>query len=363
MADDLGYADVVCYGRPDLRTPNIDRIAARGVRFLQAYANSAVCSATRTALITGRYQYRLPRRPGGAARRRRRTSACRREQPTLPSLLKKAGYGTTLIGKWHLGSLPSFGPLQERLRPLLRLPRRRPRLLHAHAAPIRTTTSGTTTCRSIRSATSPICSAAAPSTSINGYAQIATAVLPQPALQRAALAVGSARRRGGVGAACKTTDLLRLRRRHAEDLPADDRADGSADRPRARRRSTRTGSPTNTIVVFTSDNGGERFADTWPFTGRKTELLEGGLRIPAIVSWPARIAAGPHDRSGGDQHGLAADAACRRRRGAAIRRSPPDGINLLPRLTQSAAPPSRARCSGATRPTRSARCATATSST
>ncbi len=59
MADDLGYADVSCYGRPDLRTPNIDGIAAKGVRFLQAYANSAVCSATRTALITGRYQYRL----------------------------------------------------------------------------------------------------------------------------------------------------------------------------------------------------------------------------------------------------------------------------------------------------------------
>src|SRR6185437_4651295 len=60
MADDLGYADVSCYGRPDLSTPNIDAIAARGVRFLQAYANSAVCSATRTALITGRYQDRLP---------------------------------------------------------------------------------------------------------------------------------------------------------------------------------------------------------------------------------------------------------------------------------------------------------------
>ena len=56
VADDLGYADVSCYGRPDFRTPNIDRIAAGGVRFLQAYANSAVCSATRTALITGRYQ-------------------------------------------------------------------------------------------------------------------------------------------------------------------------------------------------------------------------------------------------------------------------------------------------------------------
>src|SRR5581483_3900187 len=60
MADDLGYADLSCYGRRDFTTPNIDRLAAGGMRFLQAYANSAVCSATRTALITGRYQYRLP---------------------------------------------------------------------------------------------------------------------------------------------------------------------------------------------------------------------------------------------------------------------------------------------------------------
>ena len=55
LADDLRYADVACYGRPDLRTPAIDRLARQGVRFLQAYANSAVCSATRVALITGRY--------------------------------------------------------------------------------------------------------------------------------------------------------------------------------------------------------------------------------------------------------------------------------------------------------------------
>src|SRR5512142_2938665 len=60
MADDLGYADLSCYGRRDYTTPNIDRLAADGMKFLQAYANSAVCSATRTALITGRYQYRLP---------------------------------------------------------------------------------------------------------------------------------------------------------------------------------------------------------------------------------------------------------------------------------------------------------------
>ena len=110
MADDLGYADVSCYGRPDISTPNIDGLAAKGVRFLQAYANSAVCSATRTALITGRYQYRLP--IGLEEPLAGRDVGLPPDHPTLPSLLKKAGYGTTLVGKWHLGLLPKFGPLQ-----------------------------------------------------------------------------------------------------------------------------------------------------------------------------------------------------------------------------------------------------------
>ena len=60
MADDLGDADLGCYGRRGIKTPNIDRLAAEGVRFTQAYANSAVCSASRTAIITGRYQHRTP---------------------------------------------------------------------------------------------------------------------------------------------------------------------------------------------------------------------------------------------------------------------------------------------------------------
>src|SRR5579863_7954631 len=113
LADDLGYADVSCYGRRDFTTPNIDRIAAEGMKFTQAYANSAVCSATRTALITGRYQYRLPiglEEPLGSGEKR--IVGLPPSHPTLPSLLKKAGYGTTLIGKWHLGRLPDYGPLK-----------------------------------------------------------------------------------------------------------------------------------------------------------------------------------------------------------------------------------------------------------
>jgi arylsulfatase A-like enzyme len=81
------------------------------MRFLQGYANSAVCSASRLALITGRYQYRL-RLGLEEPLFGNPEVGLPPEHPTLPSLLKKAGYGTTLIGKWHLGALPKFGPLK-----------------------------------------------------------------------------------------------------------------------------------------------------------------------------------------------------------------------------------------------------------
>src|SRR5438046_240585 len=101
---------VVLYGRRDLVTPNIDRLATEGLRFTQAYANSAVCTASRVALITGRYQYRLP--IGLEEPLARRNVGLPPEHPTLPSLLRKTGYETALVGKWHLGPPPDFGPLK-----------------------------------------------------------------------------------------------------------------------------------------------------------------------------------------------------------------------------------------------------------
>ena len=112
VADDLGSADLGCYGGDPAVSPAIDRLAAEGLRFTTAYANSPVCSPTRFALITGRWQYRLRGAAEEPLGRRSDTLGLPPEHPTLPSLLRDAGYATALAGKWHLGYAPAFGPLK-----------------------------------------------------------------------------------------------------------------------------------------------------------------------------------------------------------------------------------------------------------
>jgi arylsulfatase A-like enzyme len=291
MADDMGYADVSCYGRRDYATPAIDALAAQGVRFTQAYANSAVCTATRVALITGRYQYRLP--VGLEEPLAQRALGLPPSQPTLPSLLRKAGYATGLIGKWHLGSLPDYDPLK----------------------------SGYDEFWGIRSG------------AVDYYTHATSGGKPDlwdgatPVQQAGYLtdligdhAVAAVKRNAGIGKPW----LLSLhftaphwpwetpgdeseskRLAQSKDPEALMHFDGGNQKAyaamvqrldmqvgRILKALGDSGQAENTVVVFTSDNGGERFADTWPFTGKKTELLEGGLRIPAIVRWPGLTQAG-----------------------------------------------------------------------
>ncbi len=109
MADDLGYGDLSCYGSEVHHTPNLDRMADEGIRFTDFYVTSPVCTPTRVALLTGRHPVRVgfttllwPTTPGGLPE----------TENTLPELLKKKGYTTALIGKWHLGhSEPKYLPL------------------------------------------------------------------------------------------------------------------------------------------------------------------------------------------------------------------------------------------------------------
>ena len=119
VADDLGFADLGCYGGRDAQfggvSPVLDQLAANGLKFTNGYANSPVCSPTRFALMTARYQYRLrgaAEEPINSRSRHSTTLGLPPSHPTLPSTLKAAGYRTSLIGKWHLGYPPAFGPLR-----------------------------------------------------------------------------------------------------------------------------------------------------------------------------------------------------------------------------------------------------------
>src|SRR3982750_1090478 len=115
VADDLGFADLGCYGGRVPVSPVLDRLAADGIRFTHGSATSSVCSPTRFALMTGRYQYRLrgaAEEPINSRSRGSTTLGLPPEHPTLPSLLRAGGYRTALVGKWHLGYPPAFGPLR-----------------------------------------------------------------------------------------------------------------------------------------------------------------------------------------------------------------------------------------------------------
>ncbi len=335
LADDLGYADVACYGRPDVRTPSIDHLAANGVRFLQAYANSAVCSATRVALITGRYQYRLRlglEEPLAANPK----VGLAPSHPTLPSLLRNAGYSSTLVGKWHLGVLPEFGPLQSGYDHFYGF-RGGAVDYYSHASPARQDDlwDDDVPVHRVGYLTELLGDRAVEV--VNGCAGSRRPFLlslhfnaPHWPWEAPGDQAESERLRnvpGGLfdldGGSQQTYQRM---------IEAMDRQIGRVLEVLHAR-----GLADNTIVIFTSDNGGERFADTWPFTGRKTELLEGGLRIPAIISWPARI---PRGRTT-DQVAMSMDwlptllAAAGTAPDPAY---PSDGMNLLPALTRNAPP-------------------------
>ncbi|MEM6469755.1 MAG: arylsulfatase [Planctomycetota bacterium] len=100
MADDLGYGDVSCYGATEIKTPNIDSLAANGLRFTQGYCSASTCTPTRFSFLTGMYAFR---QPGAGIAPPNATSLIKPGTETVASLLKSAGYKTGVVGKWHLG--------------------------------------------------------------------------------------------------------------------------------------------------------------------------------------------------------------------------------------------------------------------
>jgi len=285
LADDLGYADLGCYGGRSGCSPVLDRMAADGLRFTQGYANSSVCSPTRFALATGRWQHRLR---GGADEpisgrvRGNPVLGLPPAHPTLASLLRDAGYATALVGKWHMGYPPHFHPLKSGYQEFFgSLSGGFDYFTHCDTAGVHDLW--------------------------DGESEIHRQGYMTDLLSERAVAYVSRKR--------QEPFLLSLHY-SAPHWPWETRADEAEARRIEKIAHTDGGSVAvyqrmihhmdegigkvlaalpdaqNTLVVFTSDNGGERFSDTWPLVGKKMDLLEGGIRVPYIVRWPSRVKAG-----------------------------------------------------------------------
>ncbi|HEY6529944.1 MAG TPA: sulfatase-like hydrolase/transferase [Cellvibrionaceae bacterium] len=337
LADDLGFADLSVYGQTDFTTPNLDRLALDGIRFTQAYANSAVCSATRFGLITGRYQYRLR---GGLEEPLAGASeslGLPPSHPTLPSLLKKIGYTTALFGKWHLGSLPKFSPLKSGYDKFFGN--------YGGAIDYFTHKNGVD-----EKAKEDLYENETPVHQVGYYTDLIAArakafITEQSVKKPFFLSVHFTAPHWpweGPNDEGIAKSLSTLGHYDGGNLATYAKMVGSMDKAVGEILSALNDKniADNTIVIFTSDNGGERFSRTWPLSGQKSELLEGGIRVPAIVRWPAQVR--PAQIS--QQVIISMDwlpTLLAAAGGTANTHYPPDGENILPAILATA--PARPR--------------------
>jgi arylsulfatase A-like enzyme len=304
VADDLGFADLGCYGGRQASfgpvSPNIDRLAQEGLRLTQGYANAPVCSPTRFGLMTMRYQYRLRgalEEPLNSKSKGSAVLGLPPSLPTLPSLLREAGYDTALIGKWHLGYPPHFGPQRSGYNHFYGIMAGgADYFTHRSSQGDHDLFEGETERHDI------------------GYL---TDLLSQRAVQHVQQRAAAAKNADTAKAAQPFFLSLHYTAPHWPWETRDDAAlapslagnlfhlqGGNVDTYRRMihhmdegigqlmQALRDNGLDDNTLVVFTSDNGGERFSDNWPLVGGKMDLTEGGIRVPWVARWPAVIPAG-----------------------------------------------------------------------
>lgn len=275
LCDDLGINDLHCYGREDHRTPHLDRLAREGMRFTSAYCAQPICSPSRAALLTGKTPARLhlttylPGRSDSVAQKLLHPQIARQvglDEKTIPRHFKDAGYVTAAIGKWHIGGA-GFGPAAHGFDVV-------------HNAPPNSTPSDTEGGKGEYALTAFAESFIEASRDRPFLLYLAHNTPHIPYKARPELVAANAGAFEPVYAAV------------IESL------DDTVGRLLA--KLAELGLAENTLVIFTSDNGGlhvpegthARVTHNTPYRAGKGYLYEGGLRIPLIVRWPGRVPAG-----------------------------------------------------------------------
>ena len=298
VADDLGFADLGCYGgRPSKSgpvSPQLDALASGGLRMTQGYANAPVCSPTRFALMTMRYQYRVRggmEEPINSRSKGSTSIGLPPSIPTLPSLLREAGYDTALVGKWHLGYPPAFGPLRSGYDSFYGImaggvdyfthcSTKGDHDLYIGEEPHQEI--GYLTDLLSRRAVAHVKDRAASARAGRPFflsLHYTAPHWPWETREDAHLAEQ-------VKANLFHLDGGNIHTYHRMIAQMDEGIGWLVDALRSE------GLLDKTLIVFTSDNGGERFSDNWPLVGGKMDLTEGGIRVPWIAHWPAVIPAG-----------------------------------------------------------------------
>jgi arylsulfatase len=302
--DDLGYGDLSCYGSP-IRTPNIDRLAASGIRFTHFYSGNPVCSPSRAALLTGRYPVRagVPRVLFPAD-----TTGLPESEATLARILKKQGYRTQCVGKWHLGHHPQYLPTSRGFDHYFGIPYSNdmsPRWLMDDTRVIeQEATLETLTPRYTERAVRFI-----------GESKDSPFFLYMPHTYPHVPLAASDRFRGKSPQGIYGDVVSEIDWSVGEVLAAIRRA----------------GAENNTLVVFSSDNGPWYQGSPGKLRGRKGMTWEGGQRVPFIASMPGRIPKGKTCSGVGSIMDLTPTVAnlC----GAGPLPNPPDGIDIWPLLS------------------------------
>jgi arylsulfatase A-like enzyme len=331
LADDLGYGDLASYGCPDTRTPNLDRMAAEGARFTDAYASAPVCSPTRVALLTGQYQQRqgnaFEAYLGGGSPGLDGT-----KQKTLATLLKAVGYETMLLGKWNVsGSEGGRAEQNEAVSPTAHGFEHWIAVHHNHDQ----------------------------HTHVREKSDVYDLWQDGKRLERAGFTDDFLTDDAAAFIVKPRETPFFLYLSFLSPHNPLQTHDDPTRRPKADRATYvkmverldhnvgrvleaigRAGIERETLVIFTSDNGGQIAARNLPLSGRKQQLLEGGIRVPLLLRQPGTVKPGQaieHPVITMDITATALAAA-----GAKVPDGQPlDGIDLTPLMTGNASPQPR----------------------